>query len=104
MHTPKTISHDDDAITIDARTDDQMKFIHQYYAPPFDLIACEILDSLVQCATIEQIAYFSQLHVDTVRRTLQVIESTLCISSHSQIINNCHIRQWSSINSTQKNT
>lgn len=102
MHTPLTHKHDEDVDYTDSRIDEQIKCIHQYYAPPFDLITCEILDSLLQYATTEQIAHFSQLHVDTVRRTLHVIESTLDTSSHSQIVDNCQIRRWSTSIHPQK--
>ncbi len=97
MHTSHMRKHDEDVGNTDARIDEHLKCIHQSHVPPFDLITCEILDSLLQYTTTEQIAHFSQLHVDTVRRMLHIIESTLDTSSHSQIIDNCQIRQWSTV-------
>lgn len=95
MHTPERSTPDDAMWTNQSLDESRIKDIHHQYAPPFDLIACEILDSILQCATVEQIAQFSQVHVDTVRRALQEIESTLDSSSHSQIIVNCQLRNWS---------
>jgi hypothetical protein len=86
--------YEDDGITSDSPADEQIKFIHHQHAPPFDLLTCEILDSILQSATTDQIASFSQLHTDTVRRAVQIIESTLHASSYSQIIDNCHMRHW----------
>lgn len=96
MHTPDSSTPDDRTYTNESHTDDLFKEIHQQHALPFDLIACEILDSILQHATVEQIAQFSHVHVDTVRRAFQVIESTLEVPSHSQIIDNCQLRRWSS--------
>lgn len=86
--------YEDDGITSDSPVDEHVKIIHHQHAPPFDLLTCEILDSILQSATIDQIALLSQLHTDTVRRAVQIIESTLHSSSYSQIIDNCHIRHW----------
>jgi DNA-binding CsgD family transcriptional regulator len=88
--------HDDEQVIPSAQIDAHLKVIHRNFTPPFDLISCEILDSILQHATTEQISLFSHVHVDTVRRTLHTIEAILETSSHSQIIDNCHIRQWSS--------
>lgn len=71
--------------------------IHQHYAPPLDLIECEVLDALLQHETVEHIATFSQLHIDTVRRAFHVIELVLDTSSTTQIIDNCTIRRWRSV-------
>lgn len=102
MHTRHTKKITDDMNNTDTHLDHQLKIIHHHYVPPFDLITCEMLDSVLQKATAEQIAKFSQFHVDTVRRILHTIESTLCTSSHSQIIVNCQFRQWSTSNQQPK--
>ena len=86
MHTLDSNTHDDGLGTSALHADDLFKDIHYQHVPPFDLLACEILDSILQYATAEQIAQFSLVHVDTVRRAFLVIESTLDSSSHSQII------------------
>lgn len=75
----------------------RMADIHNHYAPPLDLIECEVLDALLQHETVEHIAMFSQLHIDTVRRACHVIELVLDTSSTTQIIDNCTIRRWSSV-------
>jgi hypothetical protein len=87
-------SYEGDSITSDSPADKYIKIIHHQHAPPFDLLTCEILDSILQSATTDQIAHFSQLHTDTVRRAVQIIEATLHSSSYSQIIDNCHMRHW----------
>lgn len=102
MHTPDSSSPNDSMRMSESHVDDLIKDIHHQHAPPFDLIACEILDSILQHATTEQIAQFSQIHVDTVRRVFQMIESTLDSPSHSQIIDNCQFRQWSTTIRTNK--
>jgi hypothetical protein len=94
MNTQNT-SNDEGQLQDDPRIHDFIKRIHQQYAPPLDLITCEVLDSILQSATVEQIALFSHVHVDTVRRILQNIESMLHTDSYSQIIDNCHSQQWS---------
>jgi hypothetical protein len=91
----QNISNDEGQLQDDPRIHDFIKRIHQQYAPPLDLITCEVLDSILQSATAEQIALFSHVHVDTVRRILQDIESMLHTDSYSQIIDNCHSQQWS---------
>lgn len=96
MHTSDIHKNGDNQHHVGRPVDEHMKIIHHHYVPPFDLITCEILDSILQHATTEQIAQFSQLHPDTVRRMFHVIESTLDISTHSQIIDNCLKRHWSS--------
>jgi hypothetical protein len=96
MHSPRANTQDDDILNQGTRIDGVLKVIHHHYVPPFDLETCEILDSILQHATTDQIAHFSQLHPDTVRRMMHMIESVLTTSSHSQIIDNCQKRLWSS--------
>lgn len=95
MYTPDHSRHDDDTFNTESHIDELIKVIHHQHTPPFDLIVCEILDSILQHTATEHIAQFSQVHVDTVRRAHHLIESTLNSSSHSQIIYNCQIRHWS---------
>lgn len=100
MNYPSAIHHDvalPHATEEDIESHQRMVAIHRHYSPPLDLIECEVLDALLQNETAEHIATFSQLHIDTIRRALHVIEITLHTSSTTQIIDNCTIRRWSSM-------
>ena len=78
----------------DATTRLRMACIHRQHIPALALIECEVLDALIQEATCEQIADFSQVHIDTVRRALHAIEQAFTTTSSSQIIDNCIHREW----------
>ncbi len=71
--------------------------IHQCYAPTLDLVECEILDALLQNAPAESIATTTQLHLDTVRRTIKHIEDFFGVTSSQQLVDNCNAREWSSV-------
>ncbi|MBM4414507.1 MAG: hypothetical protein FJ040_13810 [Chloroflexi bacterium] len=72
----------------------RMAAIHHQHIPALALIECEVLDALIQEATSEQIATFSQVHIDTVRRAIDAIEQVFATTSPSQIIDNCRNREW----------